>query len=184
MTLNEADLDILVAECKRLMADSEYKSPSFYAIISKMIQQLIRIYRYQRYPVDLKEQLELDAIIRCYRKIPRFNLERATIARAKHGYLPNEPRSFHSFVQLIIVSSFYTTLASHKKKQAVYVPLDFFGITSSTVMVDLDNQYTMQTDNPIKSDSAYEISMLLHDDIDALIDSQRQCERQCERKDK
>lgn len=169
MTLEGERLETLVFECNKLVADKDYKSPACYTILSYMIKQLIKISRYHRYPKETQEQLELDAIIRCYTKIPRFSLEKANEARAKQGLKPHDGRSVHRYVQVIILSSFLTTLASLGRKRMVFVPIELLSMSCST-LVSLDE--TVGSSSQImKQDSFVELASLKEEDIDAILDA-------------
>ena len=172
MTLEGAKLATLVAECEKLIADKNYKSPECYTILSHMIKQLINIHGYYRFPTDVIERLELDAIIRCYTKIPRFDMQRAVVARASKGYAPDVGRSYHTYVQLIITCSFLTTIASVKSKHIESVPIDILGKGMTNTYVQLGNDITNKTDNTARADTTYELAYLKAEDLDALLDAE------------
>lgn len=172
MTLVGEKLATLVAECEKLVADKEYKSPECYTILSYMIKQLINIKGYYRFPSDVIDRLELDAIIRCYTKIPNFNMARATEARANKGYAPDVGRSYHTFVELIITCSFLTTIASVKSKRMDLVTFDILGKGVRNTYVQLGNDITNKVDSRATADNTYELAYLKDDDIDALLDAE------------
>lgn len=162
MILKPHELEKLVFECDKLIADKDYKSPECYTILALLIEGMINISGYVKYPTEMKEQLILDAIIRCYTKIPRFSEAKANAARAKSGHAPNHARAIHSYCEVIIVTSFLTSLSSISKKQMKTVSIDCAGIKLS---------------NKSDGDDSIELAYIDKLDIDGIIDAETVAER-------
>lgn len=118
MTLEGEKLATLVAECEEAGGHGRHKSPECYTILSYMIRQLININGYYRFPAEVIERLELDAIIRCYTKIPKFDMQRAIVARANKGYAPDVGRSDTLYVQLIITCGAFDNDCKRKEQES------------------------------------------------------------------
>lgn len=162
MILKPNELDTLVRECNLLIADKDYKSPDCYMILSTLIEGLINVSGYRKYPMEIKEQLALDAIIRCYTKIPRYSSAKADEARAKSGYAPDHNRAIHKYCEVIIVTSFLTSLATISRKHMNSISIDCAGIKLS---------------NKGDGDHSIELVYIEKEDIDAIIDAETIAER-------
>lgn len=162
MRLNPNQLETLVSECDKLIADKDYKSPECYTILAYLIDQMLYICGYGKYPTEMKEQLTLDAIIRCYTKIPRFSETKANIARAKSGHAPDHAKAIKSYCEVIVVTSFLTSLSSISKKQMKTISIDCTGIKLS---------------NKWMGDDSIELAYIDKLDIDAILDAETIAER-------
>ena len=162
MILNPNQLATLVSECNKLIADKDYKSPECYTILSVLIEGLVNVSGYRKYPREVKEQLALDAIIRCYTKIPRFSSTKADEARAKSGFAPDHSRAIHKYCEVIIITSFLTSLASISKKQMHTISIDCMGTKLS---------------NKCDGDYSVELAYIDRLDIDAILDAETVADR-------
>lgn len=127
MLLTSEQLGDLVKECDKLIADPSYRSPELYVAVDAFIYKLISIKRYYYNTAEVCEQLQLDALMKIYTKMPRYKDEHANRVREKYGYEPNRANSIYRFAQVIILTSFLTTfkkINNIKNKKKITVALD------------------------------------------------------------
>lgn len=158
MLLSNEKLNLLVDESNKLIADPQYRSGEMYLVLNDLANELICVSKkkYWKFPVEVKDQLVLDAITKCYIKIPRFNFDKASAKRIEKGYEVDYPKSIYRYVEVIIVTSFLSTLEVVIRKNIKTESIDTIG-------------YKKRHDD----DGGCELASLSFDDIDARIDSER-----------
>lgn len=158
MLLSNEQLDTLVVESNKLIADPQYRSGEMYLILHQFANELICVSRkkYWKFPVEVKDQLILDCICKCYTKIPRFNFEKASAKRIEKGYGVDYSKSIYRYVEVIIVTSFLSTLEVIIRKNIKTESIDTIGYKKG-----------------IEDDAGRELAALPSEDIDTLIDAER-----------
>lgn len=175
MLLTEPQLESLKTECERIIADPSYKSPEAYIVLEVMCNAIINVRRYRKLEDEIKEQLVLDAICKCYVKIPRFNLNKAEEARLARGREPDLARCFYRYVEIIIVTSMITSLSMIFKKRMNYISIesigqDKFEMEDSIVgnKIELPYLETEDVDDKIDAEWAEQREIELMDRLDKL----------------
>lgn len=154
MILSDKQLDILAEEVEKLIADPEYRSPKLFIVIDYVIKELFCVKRMRKYPKPILEELQLNAILCAYKKIPRFDIDKATKAREARGLPFDRKKSIYQFVDVILSTSFLTTLANIQKKKMNMISIDTIGIREP------DGYYI----------NGCELAYIEKEDIDAQID--------------
>lgn len=157
MNLTDRQLDILVEECDKLIADPEYRHPRLFIVIDFIIHELFQVKRMRKYPKPILEECQLNAILCAYKKIPRFNIDKATKARESRGLPFDYRRSIYQYVDVILSTSFLTTLSNINKKKMNLVSIDTIGLRE-------EDGY---------SKNGRELAYIEKDDVDARIDNER-----------
>ena len=157
MRITDKQMSLLVEECDKLIADPEYRSPRLYVIIDFLIKELFHVKRMRKYPKPILEECELNAILCAYKKIPRFNLEKATKAREERGLPFDYNRSIYQYVDVILSTSFLTTLSNINKKKMNTISIDTIGL---------------QEEDGFRKNGR-ELAYIETEDVDARIDEER-----------
>lgn len=161
MILSDKQLDILVEECNKLIADPEYRSSTLFIVIDYVIHELFDVKRMRRYPKPILEECQLNGILCAYKKIPRFNIDKATKAREARGLPFDYRKSIYQYVDVILSTSFLTTLSNINKKKMNLVSIDTIGL---------------REEDGYRS-NGQELAYIEKDDIDAMIDEERATQR-------
>lgn len=167
MILSDKQLDVLAEEVEKLIADPEYRSPKLFIVIDYVIKELFCVKRMRKYPKPILEELQLNAILCAYKKIPRFDIDKATKAREARGLPFDRKKSIYQFVDVILSTSFLTTLANIQKKKMEMISIDTIGIRN-------EDGY---------SENGRELAYIEKEDIYAKIDEDMENERRqkCQR---
>ena len=144
MMLLNAELDILALESDKLILNPEYRSEVLYSVLHSFIYHIYNLKRYRGYPSYVLETAELNAIIKCYKAIPKYNKTTADKARIDKGYKTDHKRGLYRFLEVVITNSLLTTFSKINKRQnneRKMVSLDDYNEDGDAVLELADIKY-------------------------------------------
>lgn len=156
MLLTNSELDSLVVVYKKIKADNTYQSPECYEIFKIFTQRIFNRFGFYRYPKEVLEVAELASILKAYKVIISFDLDRGNLARKKRGLVENEYKALYSFMELAMYRAMLSAFDKINKKQLPYkmqYDLDVI-INDSGEMAELASLETEDIDAKIDAELA------------------------------
>lgn len=163
MLISNDELKILVQETNKILINNSYQSPAIYTIFSTICRAVMNNRGYFYYPAEVIDKAELDAIIKMYKAIPRFNITKGNESRLNRGLSIDYGKSLYRYLEITVYHSFLTTFSRINSKQL-----------SNDKVIRLGEYHPDSEDY----NASFDICSIEYEDIDAKIDEEDRLDRQ------
>lgn len=173
MVASQSQLDILWNGYMQLTLNHGWRNDDFYMTIDYICDNLIFLKGLHNNPMEIKQNLKLDAIIKVYNNIQKYDQSKMAAGQQRNGRPDDKLKGLYGFVELMIVRSFYNTLKRLKYRRKLCVYGDTVAVTNINKNNNNNTTETEYGDNDLLSSLA-SIEIV---DIDCKIDTERRIAR-------
>lgn len=169
MVASQSQLDILWSGYVALTINHGWRNDDFYMTIDYICDNLIFLKGLHNNPIEIKQNLKLDAIIKVYNNIQKYDQNKMAAGQQRNGRPDDRLKGLYGFLELMIVRSFYNTLKRLKNRRKLCV----YGDTVAVTNINKNNTETDYGDNDLLSS----LASIERVDIDSKIDTERRIAR-------
>lgn len=126
MILTNNQLNDLWAEYENAIVTPDYKSDTLFLLLLHICTNLIVIKQMYAYEKELKDTMVLNAIIKCYKSITKYDTIKGLAGQKSKGHPQNKKKSLYGFIELCIIRSFFNSIKTYNSKKVTEINISFY----------------------------------------------------------